>query len=120
MKKLLLAVAFAVVGSACGVDPIEAVEPAEAAPTEALGQADQALYLGTTIDQCSSVLHVLSSSGVYKTIPRGVWTRVDVNDRTFRWKCGSTLEQTTCNIGTNYVQVLHSTTSRQITWRCNA
>jgi hypothetical protein len=119
MKKLLVAAAFAVMATACGVDPVEPGEDA-AAPAEALGSTDQALHLGTTYDQCSSVLHVLNSSGVYQTIPRGDWTRVNVNDRQFRWKCGSVLEQTTCNVGTNYVLVYHSTTSRQITWRCEA
>jgi hypothetical protein len=112
MKKLLVAVVFAGLVSACGPEDVEAAPELES--------SGEALHLGTTIDQCSSVLKVLNADGVYQTIERGPWEYVDVSDRQFRWKCGSVLEQTTCDVGTNYVYVRHSTTSRQITWRCEA
>ncbi len=116
MKKLSLVAAlvgFGFVGTGCGVGT-------EADGADVVGEQRDPLYLGSTTDQCSSVLHVLNAAGVYQTIQRGHWTRVNVNDRQFRWKCGTTLEQTTCNIGTNWVNVYHSTTSREITWQCNS
>jgi hypothetical protein len=99
--------------SACGVG-------AEGESSEGVAQKQDPLYLGSTTDQCSSNLSVLNSAGVYQGITRGHWTPVSVNDRQFRWKCGNTLEQTTCNIGTNWVNVYHSTTSREITWHCQS
>ncbi|WP_164000625.1 hypothetical protein [Pyxidicoccus caerfyrddinensis] len=116
MKRVMIAMCAAttlLVG--CGVDN----EDAEVATAE-VDTVTQPILLGTTIDQCSSVLKVLNSSGSYVTIPRGTTTRVYVSDNRFRWLCGSSTEYTTCDVGTTYVDVYHSTTSRQITWYCKA
>jgi hypothetical protein len=116
MKRVMIAMCAAttlLVG--CGVGN----EDAEVATAE-VDTVTQPILLGTTIDQCSSVLKVLNSSGSYVTIPRGTTTRVYVSDNRFRWLCGSSTEYTTCDVGTTYVDVYHSTTSRQITWYCKA
>jgi hypothetical protein len=102
----------------CGVGSEDTDTDTTAAPE--METTVQPLLLGVTYDQCSSVLKVLSRSGSYVTIPRGTTTRVYVSDNRFRWLCGDTTEYTTCDVGTTYVDVYHSTTSRQITWYCKA
>lgn len=98
---------------ACGAAP--SLE--EATPQEG-GEDTAQAYLGYTIDQCSGQLKVLNKNGQLVTIQRGVPTRVDVSSYRFRWYCGSSAEATTCDVGTRYVMVTHSTQSRQITWGC--
>ena len=117
MKRVMIAMCVAAsMLAGCGVDS----EDADVTAAPEVESTAQPILLGTTIDQCSSVLKVLSSSGTYVTIPRGTTTRVYVSDNRFRWLCGGTTEYTTCDVGTTYVDVYHSTTSRQITWYCKA
>jgi hypothetical protein len=49
--------------------------------------------LETTYEQCSSVLKVLNSDGVFQTIPRGEWMRVNLSDPRFRWLCGDSISR---------------------------
>lgn len=90
----------------------------ESAPGEQNEIAAQTL-IGTTYDQCSGQLKVLNSAGSLVTIPRGSWKQVYVSNYRFRWYCGSSAEFTTCDVGTRYVWVYHSTQNRQITWQCH-
>lgn len=118
MKRLMISVCVgtAMLLAGCGVGH----EEAQAETASHVESAEQPILLETTYDQCSSVLKVLNSSGTFVTIPRGDWTRVYVSAARFRWLCGGTTEYTTCAVGTRYVDVYHSTTSRQITWQCEA
>lgn len=102
-------------GCSAGGEP-EAEEGAAGAETT--GTVRQAEVLETTYDQCGSVLSVQNDTYAYTTIPRGDWTRVDLINNRFRWKCGGTLEWATCPEGTDWVNVKHSTLSRRITWQC--
>lgn len=86
---------------------------------EAGGEQAAQTYLGYTADQCSGLLRVINKDGQLVTIQRGVQTRVDVGSYRFAWYCGSTIEATTCNVGTRYVLVTHSTSSRHISWVCS-
>ncbi|MCP3102574.1 hypothetical protein LZ198_27240 [Myxococcus sp. K15C18031901] len=43
---------------------------------------------------------------------------MDVSSKRITWLCGTSTEYTTCNDGTTYVRVFHSTYSREITWLC--
>ncbi|MCW5834258.1 MAG: hypothetical protein KIS78_17805 [Labilithrix sp.] len=118
-RNIVVAVAISSLAVACSAET-EDSSTQETPSDESTGTISSALHLSTEIDQCSSVVKVLNSAGNYQTIPRGSWTTVYVNDRRFRWLCGGTTEYTTCAVGTNYVRVWHSPTSRQITWQCHA
>lgn len=115
IRKLLSPCALTIsLAAGCGAAPeLEAVTP------EAGVEQGAQTLLGTTKDQCSGQLRVLNSDGNLITIARGVRTRVNVSDYRFRWYCGGSAEFTTCDVGTRYVYVIHSTSSRDIYWACH-
>jgi hypothetical protein len=112
----LLGLTLMVIASGCAVGAPDDEISAESGEQKA--EVSEALVLETTYDQCSGNLAVYNINHSLVPVPRGAWKTIAVEPE-FNWKCGSSFESATCEDGTTYVQVYHSTSSRQITWLCS-
>lgn len=106
-------------------DPTDVSPEAEPAGDPAVAGAIVETRLGYEIDRCSGRLSVKNKNNQWVTVPRGVWTTIDVavdGSGYWYWRCGSTGERSrgapAFRFKVKRLKVWHSTTDRKITWWC--